>query len=121
MERISFEARRHHGNTAKTPQRPAPHNDPTTPTRGDIFRGYLQADMGRQPLKAKEWLLRLSDNNRKRIRQLKQPVERNLLAAFLELLPYAALWTSFQVGTLNRILPMRCREVSSPGTSDEHS
>lgn len=47
----------------------------------------------------------------KRVYQLKRKDQGRLLEALQPLLPFEALWEDYDVGTLNRKLPMKCLEV----------
>jgi len=53
----------------------------------------------------------LTPRKQRNLQELKTVDGGGLLAAIKPLLPYAALWVDFQPGALNRVLPMRCREV----------
>ena len=80
-------------------------------SKGDIFRHHLDAAR-RNDTSANDWLSMLSSTMQRRVKQLKQNDE--LLKSYLELLPFAGLWPDSDPGTLNRELPLRCPEVSTP-------
>lgn len=81
------------------------------PTDGEIFRRVLVADHERDETAANSWSAMLTERKRRNLKELKQIDNGGLLAAITPLLPFAALWVDFQPGALNRVLPMRCREV----------
>lgn len=84
-------------------------------SNGDILRHHLDAEKrGDQDL-ADTWFARLPVGRHVRVRQLKKNDE--LLEALLSLLPYAALWTDYDLGTLEHELAMRCPEVFSSRTA----
>ena len=78
---------------------------------GSIFRHHLDAERRGDQRSAESWLAMLSDGKRTRVRQLKKHDRGRLLKALLPLLPFAALWDDYDLGPLNRELPLRCLEV----------
>jgi hypothetical protein len=83
----------------------------SNPTDGEIFRRVLVADHERDEAASTSWSAMLTERKRRNLKELKQIDNGGLLAAITPLLPFAALWVDFQPGALNRVLPMRCREV----------
>ena len=81
------------------------------PTDGEIFRRVLIADHERDEVGATYWAAMLTERKRRNLKELKHLDNNGLLAKITPLLPFAALWVDFQPGALNRVLPMRCREV----------
>jgi hypothetical protein len=77
---------------------------------GDIFRHLLyfrrRADLTQQ----NKWLSRLSESKRKDIKKLLEKMPR-LRDAFDNLLPLIGLWPALRLGTLHRILTLKCDEV----------
>jgi hypothetical protein len=83
----------------------------SNPTDGEIFRQVLVAEHERDETAAACWSAMLTARKRRNLTELKKIDGGGLLAAITPLLPFAALWVDFQPGALNRVLPMRCREV----------
>lgn len=83
------------------------------PADGEIFRRALDAELKGDQKIAAHWSAMLTERKRRNLRELKTIEGGRLLAALEPLLPLEALWVDFQPGALNRVLPMRCREVSS--------
>lgn len=83
----------------------------TNPTDGEIFRRVLDAEHKCDETTAARWYPMLTARKRRNLRELKNVDGGGLLAAITPLLPFVALWVDFQPGALNRVLPMRCREV----------
>lgn len=83
----------------------------SNPTDGEIFRRVLVADHERDEAASTSWSAMLTERKQRNLKELKQIDNGGLLAAITPLLPFAALWVDFQPGALNRVLPMRCREV----------
>jgi Protein of unknown function (DUF3723) len=64
------------------------------------------------------WLGRLSKTKRRDYHQLeRQKSLKPLLEAFDSLLEFEGLWNRFQVGTLHRLLTLKCTEVMLHTTS----
>jgi len=83
----------------------------SSPTDGEIFRYALVAELEHDETTAAYWSAMLTPRKQRNLQELKTVDGGGLLAAIKPLLPYAALWVDFQPGALNRVLPMRCREV----------
>jgi len=81
------------------------------PADGEIFRRVLDAERKSDKDAARHWAVMLTARKRRNLRELKSVDHGNFLSAIRPLLPFAALWTDFRPGALNRVLPMRCREV----------
>lgn len=60
----------------------------------------------------KRWWSRLSENKAKRLRQLTSPDHVDLCSAFDALLAIPGLWNGMRLGSLNRVLALKCDEVS---------
>jgi len=88
----------------------------SSPTDGEIFRQVLVAEHERDETTATRWSAMLTERKRRNLKELKRLDNGALLAAMSPLLPFVALWVDFQPGALNRVLPMRCREVRSVDT-----
>ena len=65
----------------------------------------------------KKWWARL-DSKSKRGHLTRLLKNNELAEAFHALLDYPGLWSDFQLGTLHRILPMRCDEVKGEACGD---
>lgn len=76
---------------------------------GDVFR-YVRANReSNNKFGVKKWMARLSASKRRNLLQMEKiPI---LIKAFDSLRPLTGLWPGFLLGSLNRILPMRCYEV----------
>ncbi|KAK3045703.1 hypothetical protein LTR09_012748 [Extremus antarcticus] len=77
-------------------------------SNGDVLRHHLSAECRGDEQSADVWFARLPGNSRRRVQQLKK--DTNLLDALVALLPFAGLWSDFDLGPLNHELAMRCRE-----------
>jgi hypothetical protein len=85
----------------------------SNPTDGEIFRQVLVADHEHDEIASTYWSAMLTKRKLRNLKELKKIDEGGLLAAITPLLPFTALWVDFQPGALNRVLPMRCRDVNS--------
>ncbi|KAF4765573.1 hypothetical protein HAV15_003280 [Penicillium sp. str.  len=83
-----------------------------TPTDGDIYRKIRQYQNEHNAPFQKRWWARLSENKAKRLRQLMSPDNVDICAAFDALLPIPGLWNGLSIGSLNRVLALKCDEVS---------
>ena len=85
---------------------------------GVVNRNLRRAALAGNVAAKKRWLSKLSWTKRRDVLSLekradKDPQWGHLQAAFDRLLPFPGLWPSFQVGTLHRILSLRCPEAST--------
>lgn len=78
---------------------------------GEVFRRALEAENGSKPSDAALWEARLSERMYRNLQKLKTIDGSRLFTAMKPLIPLVALWYDFLPGALNRVLPMRCREV----------
>lgn len=60
----------------------------------------------------------LSGRKRRTVRELKKFDNGRFFRALTKLLPFAGLWCGLKLGSLNRALPMHCREVCMHGEVD---
>ena len=81
------------------------------PSDGNVFRHHLNAERRGDRRLADAWMAMLWEGKQKRVCQLKKLDHGRLLNALLPLLPFAALWDDYKLGSLNRELPLRCLEV----------
>jgi hypothetical protein len=72
--------------------------------------------LNRNILEAGKWQARLSDGKRKDVEQLHDRFP-HLTEAFDSLLPIVGLWATVEIGTLHRILTIRCPEVGTAHSS----
>ncbi|KAF2229448.1 hypothetical protein EV356DRAFT_537224 [Viridothelium virens] len=76
---------------------------------GDIFRHLRHYQQIGDNARAGRWLARLSKSKTRDVKQLIDK-DRPLCTAFDRLLPFTGLWASFRIGTLHRILTLRCED-----------
>lgn len=79
---------------------------------GDIFRYLVDARRSQNADSLRRWSARLDKWPRKNYVRLKKYNEGKFMFAFEKLLPFAAQWSSFKFGMLDRIFSMHCYEVS---------
>lgn len=77
---------------------------------GEIFRKLLLSKRENDRAAEKKWWARLTETKRKNLQQLLR--DTVLAAAFYGLLDWPGLWTPIQLGTLHRLLTLKCSEVS---------
>lgn len=79
-------------------------------TDGEIFH-KIRFYHGRQEADAEnKWWARLTETKRKDLRQLLR--DERYSRAFDLMLPWPGLWTSMKLGSLHRLLCLKCDEVS---------
>lgn len=78
---------------------------------GEIFRRIRLYHRGKCTELEQKWWARLSESKRKDLRQLLK--NQKYAEAFDQLLEWPGLWYPIQLGTLHRLLTMRCDEVDS--------
>lgn len=81
---------------------------------GDIFRFYRRAQLDNDQPLVRTWRARLTDGKRRNLVQLEKADHGRIIQGLDALLPFVGLWQDFQLGALNRILPMHTWEVSIP-------
>ncbi|CAI7613149.1 unnamed protein product [Penicillium pancosmium] len=81
------------------------------PSDGEIYRKLRQYQNEYNAPFQKRWWARLSDNKVKRLRQLFSPDNIDICAAFDALLPIPGMWGGMSIGSLNRVLALKCDEV----------
>ncbi|ODM24144.1 hypothetical protein SI65_01734 [Aspergillus cristatus] len=87
------------------------------PSDGEVYRKIRQYQHEHNAHFQKRWWSRLSDNKAKRLRQLiSSPDNVDLCAAFDRLLAIPGLWNGMSLGSLNKVMAMKCDEVCSPPT-----
>ncbi|GAB7336289.1 hypothetical protein MBLNU13_g09039t1 [Cladosporium sp. NU13] len=74
---------------------------------GDIFRFYRRAQQANDQKAVNKWLARLSASKKRNLMQLEKADHGRLIAALDALMPFVGLWQGFQLGAMNRIMPMR--------------
>ncbi|GAB7336319.1 hypothetical protein MBLNU13_g09059t2 [Cladosporium sp. NU13] len=74
---------------------------------GDIFRFYRRAQQANDQKAVNKWLARLSVSKKRNLMQLEKADHGRLIAALDALMPFVGLWQGFQLGAMNRIMPMR--------------
>ena len=79
---------------------------------GDIFRFYRRAQQANDQKAVNKWLARLSASKKRNLMQLEKADHGRLIAALDALMPLVGLWQGFQLGAMNRIMPMRVWQVS---------
>lgn len=82
------------------------------PSDGEVYRKLRQYQNEHNAQFQKRWWARLSENKAKRLRQLMSPDNVDICAAFDALLPIPGLWDGMSFGSLNRVLALKCDEVS---------
>lgn len=85
---------------------------------GDVFRHLRHCQRLQDRGGKKKWLSRLSITKQRDVLQLERRAEKEVetaefLDAWDDLIPYPGLWPALQLGTLHRLLSLRCPEVSS--------
>ncbi|KAJ6102590.1 hypothetical protein N7486_005017 [Penicillium sp. IBT 16267x] len=80
------------------------------PSDGEIYRKLRQYQNEHNAPFQKRWWARLSENKAKRLRQLMSPDNVDICAAFDALLPIPGLWDGMSIGSLNRVLALKCDE-----------
>jgi hypothetical protein len=83
------------------------------PSDGEVYRRIRQYQHEHNARFQKRWWSRLSENKAKRLRQLTSPDHVDLCSAFDALLAIPGLWNGMRLGSLNRILALKCDEVCS--------
>ena len=86
---------------------------------GEIFRKIRLYHHAGSKAAADRWWVRLSYTKRKDLRQLLKDVR--YANAFDALLPWPGLWNTIQLGSLHRLLTMKCDEVSSNHSTCSYS
>lgn len=81
------------------------------PSDGEIYRKLRQYQNEYNAPFQKRWWARLSENKVKRLRQLFSPDNIDICAAFDALLPIPGMWGGMSIGSLNRVLALKCDEV----------
>ena len=82
---------------------------------GEVFQYIRRSNLEGRCNEERKWLARLSEGKRKDLKQLYRRLELKPLSdAFDRLLPYVGFWPSLQIGTLHRVLNLKCPEVSCP-------
>jgi hypothetical protein len=79
---------------------------------GDVFRFYRRAQQANDQKAVNRWLARLSASKKRNLMQLEKADHGRLIAALDALIPFIGLWQGFQLGSMNRIMPMRVWQVS---------
>ena len=79
---------------------------------GDIFRFYRRAQQANDQKAVNKWLARLSPSKKRNLMQLEKADHGRLIAALDALMPLVGLWQGFQLGAMNRIMPMRVWQVT---------
>ena len=79
---------------------------------GDIFRYCRRAQQANNQRVVSRWLARLSASKKINLTQLERADHGRLIAALDALIPFIGLWQGFQLGAMNRIMPMRVWQVS---------
>lgn len=82
---------------------------------GDIFRHLRHCSMNNELSGKVKWLSRLSESKRRDLKQLEKFAEedeemRRFSESLDDLIPYTGLWAAMKIGTLHRLLPLRCPE-----------
>lgn len=91
------------------------------PSDGEIYRKIRQYQHEHNACFQKRWWSRLSDNKAKRLRQLiSSPDNVDLCAAFDGLLAIPGLWNGMSLGSLNKMLALKCDEVGPPLTTYDY-
>ncbi len=90
---------------------------------GDVFRHLRHCQRVQDRGGKKKWLSRLSITKQRDVLQLERRAEKELetaefLNAWDDLIAYPGLWPALQLGTLHRLLSLRCPEVSSLNACD---
>ena len=83
-----------------------------SPSDGEVYRKIRQYQHEHNAPFQKRWWSRLSDNKAKRLRQLMSPDNVDICASFDALLPIPGLWSGMAIGSLHRVLALKCDEVS---------
>lgn len=78
---------------------------------GDVYRFYRIAQDANDQKAVKKWLARISASKKRNLMQLERSDHGRVVKAFDALIPFVGLWQDFQLGSLNRILPMRVWQV----------
>lgn len=77
---------------------------------GEVFRRILLCRRRQEELSERQWWACIDKSKPKDLRQLLK--NRLLTAAFESLVDIPGLWAKLQLGTLHRLLALRCDEVS---------
>ncbi|BCR83589.1 uncharacterized protein ACHE_10991S [Aspergillus chevalieri] len=81
------------------------------PNDGEVYRKICQYQHEHNAHFQKRWWSRLSDNKAKRLRQLRSsPDNVDLCAAFDGLLAIPGLWNGMSLGSLNKVMAIKCDE-----------
>lgn len=80
---------------------------------GVIYRYLRQSQLARDRAQEGRWLARLSEGKRKDLQHLRDKLGP-LNDALDSLLPMPGLWPTLQLGTLHRIVTLKCPEVTEP-------
>lgn len=78
---------------------------------GDIFRFYRQAQEADEQRAVEKWQARLSPSKRRNLLQLEKADHGRIIKVLDSLLPFVGLWQDFQLGAMNRVLPLHTWEV----------
>ena len=89
---------------------------------GDIYRLLRESQQRQDGRRINRWLVRLSKDKAKCLRSFqKKPELKVVRHALDDLLPYRGLWPALKLGTLHRLLGLKCPEVSQPGRCEKHT
>lgn len=86
-------------------------NQDLKPKDGQIVRLAFLAQLEGRCDEATRLSQLLSDRMLRSFKELQTFAGGKYLALLTPLLQFSALWTDFQPGALNRVMPMRCHEV----------
>lgn len=79
---------------------------------GDIYRQIRKCDAQQDALGRGKWLVRLSECKRiDLLKLLKKEHLQPIVLALDKLIPFVGLWPTLQLGTLHRLLSLKCPEV----------
>lgn len=76
---------------------------------GDMYRSIRTCELTGNLDQVEKWKVRLSAKKLENLESLGS--FKGLQDAFDKNIPFIGLWDSFQLGSFNRIFPMRCPEV----------
>lgn len=80
-------------------------------TDGEIFHKIRTYSREREKELERKWWARLTETKRKDLRQLLR--DERYAQAFDAMLPWPGLWTTIKLGSLHRLLCLKCDEVSA--------